>query len=247
MTKIVLEEVEVTYPVYGAHYNSLRRALVNFTTSSRFFNDKNQVTLVKGLNNISFTLNKGDRLGLIGTNGAGKSTLLKTMAQLYLPSKGKILIEGKVSTLFDVTLGIDTERTGYHNIYYMGRLLGLTKKEIDKIIPDVIDFSELKEFIYMPVKTYSAGMRMRLGFAICTSINPSILLLDEAIGAGDKNFVHKAAKRAKELYDRAEIMVIASHSDKVIKEFCNKALWLHEGNIKMFGKVDEVLKAYNQI
>lgn len=244
MAKIELQNVEVHYPIYGAHHHSFRRSLINLTTRGRVYKEENKLTVVKALDSISFTLNKGDRLGLVGSNGAGKSTLLKTLGQLYVPAKGVLSIQGKISALFDVCMGMDIERTGYRNIEYMGMLLGLTRAKIKACIPDIEKFSELGKFLHMPLRVYSTGMRVRLGFAICTCIEPEILLLDEAIGAGDKHFLDKALSRAKALYERAEILVLASHAASVIKEFCNKVLWLHKGKIVMMGEVDNVLSAY---
>ncbi len=246
MAKIELENIEVHYPIYGNHDYSFRRALISLTTRGRVYAEENAMTVVKALNGVSFSLRQGDRLGLIGTNGSGKSTLLKTLGQLYVPVKGRLLIEGRVSALFDVCMGMDMERTGYHNIYYMGMLLGFSQKKIKSLIPGIEEFSELKDSLNLPVRGYSAGMKMRLGFAICTCIEPEILLLDEAIGAGDKHFLEKAAVRAKALYDKAEILVIASHAAAVIRQFCNKALWLNKGKIMMLGSVEEVLAAYEK-
>lgn len=247
MAKIILENLEVHYPIFKDQDHSLRRTIVNLTTKGRIFVNEGKSTVVKAINNVSFTLNKGDRLGLIGGNGAGKSTLLKTLGNLYVPAAGKLTIDGKVSALFDVCMGMEMERTGYHNIHYMGRLLGMTKKEIIAAIPDIEEFTELGEFLKMPVRTYSAGMKVRLGFAICTCIDPTILLLDEAIGAGDKHFIEKASTRLKALYEKADILVLASHMNNVIREFCNKVLWLEKGKVKMFGDVNEVLSAYESI
>jgi len=244
MARIVLQNVEIHYPIYNAQHHSLRRALVNLTTGGRIFRDERKVSVVKALENITFTLQRGDRLGLVGHNGAGKSTLLKTLGRLYEPAVGNLIVDGKVSALFDVCMGMDVERTGYHNIYYMGMLLGMSRAQIKSVIPDIENFSELGPFLDMPVRTYSAGMKVRLGFAICTCIDPTILLLDEAIGAGDKSFLERASLRAKALYDRADILVLASHSTPVIKEFCNKGLWLHQGRMVLFGDVDDVLYAY---
>lgn len=244
MARIVLQNVDIHYPIYGDSHPLFRRALVNIVTGGKIYRDERKVPVVKALDNVTFTLNKGDRLGLVGTNGAGKSTLLKTLGQLYKPTHGTLHIDGKISALFDVCMGMEQERTGYHNIYYMGALLGLSKAKIKAFIPDIEEFSELGEFLSMPVRTYSAGMKVRLGFALCTCIDPTILLLDEAIGAGDKHFIEKAANRAKALYERAEILVLASHSAEVLKDFCNKALWLHHGKMVMMGEVNEVLEAY---
>lgn len=244
MARIALQNVDIHYPIYGDSNPLFRRAFISLVTGGKIYRDERKVAVVKALDNISFTLNQGDRLGLVGTNGAGKSTLLKTLGQLYKPTNGLLQIDGKVSALFDVCMGMEQERTGYHNIYYMGTLLGLSKAKIKSFIPDIEEFSGLGEFLNMPVRTYSAGMKVRLGFALCTCIDPTILLLDEAIGAGDKHFIEKAANRAKALYDRAEILVLASHSADVIKDFCNKALWLHHGKMVMMGEVNEVLDAY---
>jgi ABC-type polysaccharide/polyol phosphate transport system ATPase subunit len=244
MARIVLQNVDIHYPIYGDSHPLFRRALVNIVTGGKIYRDERKISVVKAIDNLSFTLNKGDRLGLVGTNGAGKSTLLKTLGQLYKPTGGHLHIEGKISALFDVCMGMEQERTGYHNIYYMGALLGLSKAKIKSFIPDIEAFSELGEFLNMPVRTYSAGMKVRLGFALCTCLDPTILLLDEAIGAGDKHFIEKAANRAKALYERAEILVLASHSAQVVKDFCNKALWLHHGKMIMIGDVNEVLDAY---
>ena len=244
MANVTLENVEVHYPVYGDRSNSLRRKLVNLTTGGKIYQDERKLSVVKALDNLSFTLNNGDRLGLIGSNGAGKSTLLKTLGHLYIPAAGKLSINGKVSALFDVCMGMDVERSGYHNIQYMGTLLGLTRKQIKAIVGDIEEFTELGDFLNMPVRTYSAGMKVRLGFAISTCIDPTILLLDEAIGAGDKHFIEKASARAKALYERAEILVLASHSTDVIRDFCNKALWMHQGRMIMMDDVEKVLHAY---
>lgn len=243
MALLELKNVYVDYPVYGDCEASLRRVLLKLTTRQRIYKSAG-LTVVRALTDINFSLHHGDRLGLIGENGAGKSTLLKTLGGFYAPASGNMKIEGHVSTLFDVCMGMDMERTGYDNIYFMGLLLGLSRQCIKNFIPDIEDFSELGEFLSMPMRTYSAGMRIRLGFALVTCLEPEILLLDEAIGAGDAHFLEKAAKRAKQLYDRASILVIASHDNNIIREFCNKALWLHKGRMVRYGEVESVLQDY---
>jgi ABC-type polysaccharide/polyol phosphate transport system ATPase subunit len=244
MAKIILENLEVHYPVYGHHQHSLRRTLVNMTTGGRIYGEERNLTLVKALDQISFHLKPGDRLGLIGNNGAGKSTLLKVLGHFLMPSSGKLIMEGKVSLLTDVCMGMDMDRTGHSNIFYMGMLLGLNKSQIKQRISEIEEFCELGDFLNMPVRTYSSGMKVRLGFAITTCIEPHILLLDEAIGAGDQHFIEKAAVRAKSLYNRAEILVIASHSNDIIRQFCNKVLWMHQGKMVLFGAVEDVLNTY---
>ncbi|AZL15826.1 ABC transporter ATP-binding protein [Rickettsiales endosymbiont of Stachyamoeba lipophora] len=246
MAKVVLKNIKVEYPIIGDHYNSLRRKLVSLTTGGLIFKDQKNSTIVCGISDLTLELNNGDRLGIIGHNGAGKSTLLKTIGGFLTPTAGQMVIEGHITTIFSICTGMDVERTGYDNIYYMGTLLGLRKKEINEIIPDIEEFTELGEFLNMPVRTYSDGMKIRLGFAISTAVRSEILLLDEAIGVGDARFIDKAAKRAKQFYDQASIMIITSHSINIVKEFCNKVLWLEKSQVRMLGEVNEVIDAYQQ-
>src|SRR6185436_9334419 len=193
MTSLVLDNVCVDFPIYGIQ-RSLRRVLFDRATGAFVQHDRDRVT-VKALRNISFTLREGDRLALVGHNGAGKSTLLRTIAGVYQPVQGRILINGTVTPLFDVLPGIDPEDTAYENIRTAGMLFGLSQAEIERIMPDVEEFSELGEYMGLPVRTYSTGMTMRLGFAFATAMEPGILLLDEGIGAGDARFLERAAKR----------------------------------------------------
>lgn len=201
---------------------------------------------VRALQGINFRLEEGDRLGLIGHNGAGKSTLLNVLAGIYQPHIGFVDISGKVTPLFNPSLGLDTDDTGYENIYTMGMYHGLTKQEIDSKRDEIIQFSELGDFIHSPVRTYSSGMLLRLSFAIVTSLHPEILLLDEGIGAGDAGFAHKARQRLESFYEKISILVVASHSDALIREMCNKAILLEHGRMVTFGPVDEVLKVYHE-
>jgi ABC-type polysaccharide/polyol phosphate transport system ATPase subunit len=199
---------------------------------------------VDALTQISLHLQSGDRLGLIGHNGAGKSTLLRILAGIYEPSVGKVNINGSIGAMLDITLGMDPEATGYENIRIRGMILGLSKSEIEQIIPDIEEFTEMGSFLSMPVKTYSSGMTVRLAFAISTAIAPDILLMDEAIGAGDAHFMEKAQKRLENFVHQSEILVLASHSNAAIRQFCNKALWLEHGRVHMFDDVETVVSAY---
>lgn len=187
---------------------------------------------VTALDDISFELEAGDRLGLVGTNGAGKTTLLKVLYGVYEPTSGSIERRGRVDALFNINLGFRQEATGRRNIVLRGLVNGWTKREIDSRMDDIIAFSELGDFIDMPLKTYSAGMSTRLAFAIATSFEPQILLMDEWIGAGDKNFQDKAKARMDEIVAKAGIIVIASHNEALIKRICNKVMTLEKGRLK---------------
>jgi ABC-type polysaccharide/polyol phosphate transport system ATPase subunit len=244
MAYIRLDKVNVFYPVVQDHYQSIRRALLRRLTFGRMFKEDAGVTVVHALKDISLDLKNGDRLALVGSNGAGKSTLLKTIGGYILPDNGNLEVEGTITSLFSVNGGMDPERTGYDNIYLMGRLLGMNKREMDEHIPDIEAFSELGEFLKMPIRSYSDGMKVRLGFSVVTCLQPDILILDEAIGAGDAHFIHKATARAQKLYERANIVVIASHDPAILKSLCNKAAWIDHGKVMLEGSVDDVMSAY---
>ncbi|MEA1938225.1 MAG: ABC transporter ATP-binding protein [Pseudomonadota bacterium] len=202
---------------------------------------------VRALDKVSFDLEPGRRVGLIGRNGAGKSCLLRVMAGIYRPTKGECHTRGKISTLFSGTLGMNVNATGYENIKLAGILLGMTKAQIVDVTPDIEDFTELGDFLNMPMRTYSSGMRMRLGFAIATAMHPEILLIDEVFGVGDRRFQIKAKERITSVLDTAHTLVMASHSDEIIREYCDTALLLDHGNVRAFGDVEDVLDEYAKI
>lgn len=199
---------------------------------------------VHALRGISFEINEGDRVGIIGHNGAGKSTLLKALAGIYPITGGEIKINGDMQSLFDLSVGFEIDATGRENIAYRGLLLGETPKSIKEKTKDIIDFAELGEFIDYPVKSYSSGMIVRLAFAISTMIEGDILLLDEIFGAGDAKFMQKAKKRITGLIETAKILVFVSHDFSAIKELCNRVIWLDHGEVKMDGEVDSVISEY---
>lgn len=243
MTMIELQNISLTYPVYGANARSFKASIVNMATGGRL--DKNQGTIsVEALKGVSFQLEKGDRLALLGHNGAGKSTLLKVLAQIYEPTQGVVKIQGRSNCLFDIMMGMEHELNGYENIMLRGLILGLSKAETRKIIPQVEEFAELGDFMKMPIKTYSSGMKVRLAFGIITTIFSEILLIDEIVNVGDAGFVEKAKARMKGLVNQSEVMVLSTHDTGVVKEFCNKALWLEQGRVRSFGEVGEVLLEY---
>jgi len=202
---------------------------------------------VHALKDVSFEMKPGDRVALIGHNGAGKSTLLRTIAQLYPISSGMRDVRGEIRALFELTLGFESEATGRENIYYRGLLLGETPKTIKKLVNEIIEFADIGDFIEYPIKTYSAGMLVRLAFAISTAVPGDILLLDEVVGAGDASFAEKAKNRIASLIKNSEILVFASHDFASIKALCNRALVLDHGRILCDGDVDLAINYYKQM
>jgi ABC-type polysaccharide/polyol phosphate transport system ATPase subunit len=245
LAQIVLNNVITEFPIYGAQ-PSLRKALFGRVGGvlRRGSNGAAKRVVVRALDNVSFTVNHGDQVGIVGHNGAGKSTLLRVLAGIYQPSQGSINIEGRVSPLFTTSPGLAVDDTGYENIVTCGLLLGMTRDEIERKLPEIEAFTELSDYLALPVRTYSSGMLVRLGFAIATAIDPEILLLDERLGAGDARFATRAASRVKALVERSSIMVLASHSDKLIRKMCKRAILLDRGRIIADGPTEEVLEIY---
>jgi ABC-type polysaccharide/polyol phosphate transport system ATPase subunit len=240
MARVVLENVRVDFPIYATQRN-LRAAIFNRAIGGLIQRQGNHNrVVVRALSGVSMTIEDGDRVGLIGHNGSGKSTLLKVIAGIYEPIEGRALVEGAVTPLFDMMPGLDPEDSGYENILTAGLLLGLSREQIESRIPRIEELSELGEYLSLPVRTYSAGMRMRLGFSLVTSVEPSILLMDEGIGAGDARFAERAQQRLNEFIGRSRILVLASHSDKLIRAMCNKAVLMHAGRILAIGPVDDI-------
>ena len=199
---------------------------------------------VTALDDVSITIACGERVGLIGLNGAGKSTMLKVMAGILYPTRGTVESRGKISTLFAESLGLKPEATGVENILLSGVSLGLTHGRVRKMVPEIVEFTELGDYIYMPLRTYSTGMRARLAFAVATSIDPDILLIDEIIGAGDLRFQEKAKERLDPFMESANTLVVASQSEQIITEFCERAILLERGRVRATGDVAEVLEEY---
>lgn len=241
MATIELNNVSLVYPLYGTNSRSLKVSVLQAATGGKFLKEEATVK-VQALDGISFTLENGDKLGLIGHNGAGKTTLLKVLAKIYEPTSGKLNISGKLNSLFNIMVGMDHGLTGYENILLRGLILGLSKKQISNVISEIEEFAELGEFIHLPLHSYSSGMLVRLGFAIITSISSEILLIDEVLSVGDARFIDKARKRISTLIDQSHIMVLSTHDHEVIRSFCNKVLWLEQGRIKLFGNTEEVFR-----
>jgi ABC-2 type transport system ATP-binding protein/lipopolysaccharide transport system ATP-binding protein len=243
MAFIEVENVSLTYPIYGSNARSFKTALVNIATGGRI--DKNNGSIaVEALKDVSFHLEKGDRLALIGHNGAGKSTLLKVLAKIYEPTTGVVNVEGRTNCLFDIMMGMDHELNAYENILLRGLILGLSKLEVRKIVPKVEEFAELGDFMKVPIKSYSAGMKVRLAFGIITCVSSEILLIDEIVNVGDAKFIEKAKMQMKNLVAQSEFMVLSTHDINVSKEFCNKALLLDKGSIRFFGHIEDALNQY---
>ena len=247
MAKVILENVSVDFPIYGAQHRSLRSAILKQATGGliRREGKGNERVVVRALNDVSMTINEGDRIGIIGHNGSGKSTLLKVLAGIYEPVTGSLLVDGRVTPLFDLMPGLDVEDTGYENIFTAGLLLGMSRDEVERQLPQIEEFCELGEYLSLPVRTYSAGMMTRLGFALVTALNPDVLLMDEGIGAGDLRFAERAAERMDQFIGRSRIMVLASHSDSMVKLICNKVALMREGSVIAIGPVEEVFDKYH--
>jgi len=245
MAEISLKNVTADFPIYGSQV-SLRNVIFGRVVGGvlRRPSDTGNRVVVRALDNVSLTINHGDQLGLIGHNGAGKSTLLRVLAGIYEPSLGSVTVDGHVSPLFNVSAGLDIDDSGYENIVTCALLLGMSRDEIERKLPEIAEFSELSDYLALPARTYSTGMLVRLGFAIATAIEPEILLLDEWLGAGDARFATRAAKRVEAMIARSSIMVLASHSDELIRQMCNRVILLDHGRVLADGPTKDVLEMY---
>jgi lipopolysaccharide transport system ATP-binding protein len=238
-----IQNVAVSFPLYHGESRSLKKTMFA-AASGRLGEDRKHRLVVEALRNITFSLKTGDRLGFVGSNGAGKTTLLRTMAGVYEPVAGRIDVVGAVTALLDAGQGMNYELTGRENIRLRGLFNGLNESEIAHLQSDVAEFAELDQFLELPVRTYSSGMVVRLGFALATAIKPQILLMDEWIMAGDASFMDKARQRVETMVSGAEILVLSSHSADIILQWCNRVIWMDAGQIKADGTPEEVLSAY---
>ena len=239
MPKIHLEHVDLEFRVGAERHGTLKSALRQGIGRRR-----TEARTVHALKDISLSIRSGERVGLIGHNGAGKSSLLKVMAGIYPPQRGVVQTEGHVCPLFEFVTGFEMEATGWENIRTRALLLGMSPKEIDQKIDDIAAFSNLGEFLDIPVRHYSTGMFVRLAFATSTAVDPQILLLDEVMAAGDAAFIESARRRMNELMERANIVVFASHSLDVLPSFCDRALLLDHGEIVADGWTADVVRSY---
>ncbi len=244
MAHIEFRDVSIEFPIFNATGRSLTSKLLEVATGGKLDADPQGRVLVRALSGVTFTLNEGDRIGLVGHNGAGKSTLLRALGGVYAPTKGTADIQGDIGSLIDISLGINPEATGLENVYIRAQLLGLTKQEVASKYEEIVEFAELGDFMNMPVRTYSSGMQLRLAFAVSTIVRPEILLMDEWLSVGDENFKTKSEARLRELVSGTKILVIASHARALLESVCNRVIWLEHGSIKMTGTAEEVLQAY---
>lgn len=237
---IIAENLTVDFTVYNSPHRSLKKNLLKIATGGRISSEAGGGFTVRALDGVNFTLSEGDRLGLMGHNGSGKSTLLRVLAGVYEPTSGYLDVRGRIASLLDISIGMDPEASGIENIYLRGLLLGLGKEEIRQKIEEIVDFSELGDFIDLPVRTYSSGMSMRLAFSIATCVEADILLMDEWLSVGDADFVKKAEERLKSLVRKTPILVMASHSPEVIREVCTRVIWLEGGRVALEGKPEDL-------
>ena len=237
---ISVQDLSLTYKTLIARTPNFKEALVTFGRGQK------SVVSVEALNSVSFDVAHGSVLGVIGANGAGKSTLMKAVAGLLPPTKGEIQIRGKVSAMLSLGIGFNPNLSGRENVLLGGLASGLTKAEIEDNYEAVVDFAELQDHIDMPMRTYSAGMYSRLGFAVATTINPEILLIDEALSAGDASFKEKSYQRIQDLAKQAKTLMVVSHALGTIKELCTDVLWLDHGKVIKRGPAAEVIDAYTE-
>jgi ABC-type polysaccharide/polyol phosphate transport system ATPase subunit len=240
-----LDRVSVSFPVYQGGSRSLKKSLLSRGSAGRIARDAHDRITIDALRDISLSLASGDRLALIGTNGAGKTTLLRVMAGIYEPVAGTLSVHGRISPMFDIGLGIDMDLSGYDNIRMRGLLLGLSARKIEQLLPEIAEFTELGDYLDVPVRTYSSGMILRLTFAVATCFEPEILLMDEWILAGDAHFMAKAQARIDSFVQKASVLVLASHNLEICRKWCSKGLWLEHGKIRAFGTISNVINAYN--
>jgi lipopolysaccharide transport system ATP-binding protein len=240
---IEAHDVSVLFPLYHGNSRSLKKLLVA-AASGRLAEDQQHRVVVRALSDINFHLKSGERLGLVGSNGAGKTTLLRVLGGIYEPVTGHVRVHGTLSALLDPSLGMNSELTGRENIMLRGLYGGLSRSMLARLEEDVIEFSELSDFIDLPMRIYSAGMAIRLGFALATAIRPRILLMDEWFLAGDASFMEKARQRMEDMVRAADILVLSTHNDPIVREWCTRVIWLEKGRIRADGPVEEILDQY---
>jgi ABC-2 type transport system ATP-binding protein len=232
----------VDFPIFDAKSRSLKKTVMGLVGGN--IASQSKVPIIEALRDINVHLEHGARVALVGHNGAGKTTLLRLLAGIYEPTRGIAEIRGRVAPIFDLGVGMDPEITGLENIIIRGLFLGMTRQQMKERIDDIAEFTELGDFLRMPLRTYSTGMRVRLALGVVTSIDPEILLLDEGIGAVDAAFLEKSKRRLSDLVDRSGLLVFASHSDEFLRELCDTAIWMEHGRVREHGPLEDILRAY---
>src|SRR5947209_14237116 len=243
MARIKLDRVSLTFRVRSQQG---RLTLKEYLVRGLFFRPRVPMMQVCALQDLNLTVRPGERVGVIGPNGAGKSTLLRLLAGIYEPTRGRRRVEGRISSLFDLMLGFEPEASGWENIRYRGYLQGETRRSIQKKIEPIAEFSELGDFLNMPVRYYSSGMLVRLAFSIATAIEPEILLVDEVLSVGDRAFQEKARKRMRQMMAQAELMVVVSHDLVSLAQLCDHGVWMDHGRLRQQGPIDDVIAAYSR-
>jgi ABC-2 type transport system ATP-binding protein len=260
MLSLIGKDIHVEFPIYDQRSRSLKHALGldQIAKGINRFTDRALPVggeigieagrvVIKALDGISFEIHEGDRIGVLGHNGSGKTTLLRTLASIYEPVRGSMLTSGRVFPLFDLQLGMDQDATGIENIWLRGKMLGLSKQQIEGAVDDIAEFTELGDYLHMPTRSYSMGMMLRLAFAISTAVTPEILVLDEMIGAGDAAFIARADARLGNFLHRAGILVLASHNMPMLRQWCDKGMLLERGKLIEYGPLDRVIDRYEML
>ncbi|MFJ9786542.1 ABC transporter ATP-binding protein [Amycolatopsis sp. NPDC101161] len=242
MVSIEVRNASVDFPVFDAKTRSLKKQVLGKAGGA--IGTEAKVPVIEALRDITLSMGDGDRVGLVGHNGAGKSTLLRLLSGIYEPTRGSARVTGRIAPVFDLGVGLDPEVSGHENILIRGLFLGMSRKQMEKRVDDIAEFTELGDYLRLPLRTYSAGMRVRLALGVVTTIDPEILILDEGLGAIDAAFLAKARGRLVDLARRAGALVFASHSEELLRALCTSALWMDEGRIRASGSLDEVLAAY---
>ena len=244
MALIKLENITLEFPVQASKSDRRQSSSKESHIGGQLSLGRSGQMVVRALDQLSLTLGPGDRLALLGHNGAGKSTLLRVMAKLYPPTHGRVTVQGRVAPLLNLGFGLDMDSTGFDNIFIRGLYLGMSKAELKKKADAIAEFSELGDFLDLPMRTYSSGMRARLAFAISTHVETDILLLDEVVATGDARFLKKANEQLESFARDSKLLVLASHSNKVLRDLCNKAVILEHGRIKAVGPIEEIIDTY---
>ncbi len=237
---IIVKNVYKDFKLFYDKANTLKEKIL-------FFRKRNKNDVLHILKDIDLEIKKGESVALIGTNGSGKSTLLKLMTKIIYPNRGKIMVNGKLTSLLELGAGFHPDFSGRENIYFNAAIFGLTRREIESRIPDIIKFSELEEFIDNPVRTYSSGMYMRLAFSIAINVDADILLIDEILAVGDQHFQEKCYNKLRELKNHGKTIVLVTHSMDNVRQFCDRAVWLYDGHIKMDGNSKDVTEEYLKV
>ncbi|RSN40591.1 ABC transporter ATP-binding protein [Amycolatopsis sp. WAC 04197] len=245
MVSIEVQDAFVDFPIFDAKTRSLKKRVLGKVGGKIGTGAK--VPIIEALRDISLSLGEGDRVGLVGHNGAGKSTLLRLLSGIYEPTRGSARVVGRIAPVFDLGVGLDPEVSGHENILIRGLFLGMSRKKMEKRVDDIAEFTELGDYLHLPLRTYSAGMRVRLALGVVTTIDPEILILDEGLGAIDAAFLTKARERLVDLARRSGVLVFASHSDELLRALCTTALWMEEGRIRARGSLDEILAEYHAV